>query len=333
MTNYQQTKRRVLDYYTELDAAPAGQAGKVIANHTTEGYNWRGMHPFNEIEGAESVGEAFWEPFRHSFRPIQRRLDVFMAGTNDIMSVRGEWVCSMGHLLGLFDSNWLGIPATRKMTFLRFVEFHQVTPSGIAQTALFFDIPSVMRQAGYNPFPIETGAWFLTPGPKTHDGLLFQDQDPNESKKTMNLINRMIDDLVGSDMESPPAELSATWHHDMIWFGPTGIGAAFTIPRYQEQHQGPFRTGLENIVFNGHICRFSEGHFGGFFGWPNLTMNPCGGFMGYPASADTADMRVVDIYRREGDLLAENWIFIDLLWFLHQQKVDILSRMRGILGT
>ena len=36
---------------------------------------------------------------------------------------------------------------------------------------------------------------------------------------------------------------------------------------------------------------------------------------------------VVDIYRRDGDKLAENWVFIDLLHFWKQQGLDILQRM------
>ena len=333
MGNYQEIKNLIREYYSELDSTPPGKAGNVIRNYSAPDYRWRGMHPFNELEGADAVADIFWEPFRLAFSPIQRRPDVFIAGTNDIEPVAGNWVCCMGHLLGLFDRDWLGIPSTGKMAFLRFVEFHKVEGDRIRQTALFCDIPGVMRQAGLNPFPPETGAWFLTPGPKTHDGLLYETQDPSETVKTMNLINTMIDDLVTSDMESPQDELAETWLSDMIWFGPTGIGAAYTRLRYQEQHQGPFSAGLGDIKFNGHVCRFSEGKFGGFFGWPNLTMKPTGGFMGFPATNQTADMRVVDIYRREGDLLAENWIFIDLLHFLMQQGVDVIARMKRIYMT
>ena len=36
---------------------------------------------------------------------------------------------------------------------------------------------------------------------------------------------------------------------------------------------------------------------------------------------------VVDIFRRDGDKLAENWVFIDLLHFWKQQGLDILQRM------
>ena len=38
-----------------------------------------------------------------------------------------------------------------------------------------------------------------------------------------------------------------------------------------------------------------------FFGWANLTNTPTGGFLGLPGSDVAADMRVVDVYRRDGD--------------------------------
>ena len=94
---------------------------------------------------------------------------------------------------------------------------------------------------------------------------------------------------------------------------------------------GPFRAGLDNIVFDGNVCLFAEGHYAGLFGWPTLSMNPAGGFLGLPASDRKVDMRLVDIYRRDGDKLAENWIFIDLLHYLMQQDVDVLERARNIL--
>ena len=74
----------------------------------------------------------------------------------------------------------------------------------------------------------------------------------------------------------------------------------------------------------------SEGKFGGFFGWPNLTLRPAGGFMGMPATSKASDMRVIDMYRRSGDKLTENWIFIDLLHFWYNQGIDVLSRTTGI---
>lgn len=331
MADYQHNKSLVLRFYNELDKATGDNINEVLRRYTTEDYFFRGMHPFYELQGARSVADVFWEPLRRAFRPIQRRQDIFMAGTSEIDGT--EWVCSMGHLMGLFDEDWLGIPGTRKMTFLPYAEFNRITGGKISETGFFCDILRVMQQAGVSPLPLQTGAAILTPGPLTHDGLLFEKQDPAETLQTSNLINAMLQDLTGAGLHSPQDELARTWHQDMIWFGPAGIGATYTIDRYEEQHQGPFQDGLNNIEFHGHVCRFAEGNFAGWFGWSNLTMTPSGGFMGLPASDRTVEMRVVDIYRRDGNKLAENWIFIDMLYFLKQQGLDVLERNRRLLAA
>ena len=327
MQDLQQCKALLRRFHEELDATDADGIDDVFGRYSSDDYLWRGMHPFNELAGADAVANTFWKPFRRSVASIQRRPDVFFAGMNEIDGFQSAWVCSMGHLMGLFDEDWLGIPATGKMIFLRYAEFNRVAGGKLRETALFCDIISVMRQAGLNPLPPQTGAFFITPGPRTHDGLLHEEQDPAEGQETLELIKRMVADLVTSGMESPQDELARTWHDDMIWFGPAGIGATYTRARYQQQHQGPFREGLKDIQFNGHKCFLTEGCYGGFFGWPNLTMKSAGGFMGLPASDRITEMRVVDIYRRERDKLAENWIFIDLLHFLALQGLDLLDRI------
>ena len=55
-----------------------------------------------------------------------------------------------------------------------------------------------------------------------------------------------------------------------------------------------------------------------------------GGFLGLPQSGTPTEMRVVDIYRREGDKIAENWIFIDFLHYKKLLGVDVLDRCRKI---
>ena len=329
MADYQDSKALVLQFYEEFEATSADDIGNVLNRYTSSDYRFRGVHPFNELDGVDAVAEALWKPLLNAFTPLQRRQDIFMAGTNNEDGT--EWVTSMGNFMGLFDNDWLGIPSTGKITFLPYVEFSRISDGKICESAFFCDIIRVMRQVGLTPLPLETGAEIINPGPRTHDGLLFDIQDPAESKKTLDLVNRMCDDLVSDGLESPSKNLLKTWHEDMIWFGPSGIGATYTIDRYQIQHQVPFGAGLDNIVFNGHVCNYAEGKYAGWFGWPNLSMTSSGGFMGLPASDRQLHMRVVDMYRRDGDKLAENWIFIDMLYWMMQQDVDVLERARQIL--
>ena len=339
MSPLQNAKRVVLEYYAALDTAGPEALVQVLRKHTNDDYHWRGVHPFGELDDPEAVAEAFWGPTRRAFGPIQRRPDVFLAGHNGVPDDDAIWVCQMGHLLGLFDHPWLDIPPTRQMCAIRYAEFHRVDGDHLAETALFVDVISVMRQAGHYPLPPSTGASLIHPGPRPHDGLLTEAQDPAEGRETLALVERMIDDLTQANElgnttgqnRMPNSVLAETWHDDMIWWGPEGIGATYTIDRYQQQHQYPFRVNIADKRFNGHVARFAEGDYACFFGWANLTNTPTGGFLGLPRSTP-ADMRVVDVYRRQGDKLAENWVFIDLLHWLNQQGLDVLARMRQLTG-
>ena len=164
----------------------------------------------------------------------------------------------------------------------------------------------------------------------------LHDAPEEEGVATLALVNKMVNDLTelneSGAMGCPPEVLERTWSKDMIWYGPAGIGATYTIPRYQEQHQLPFRDNLADKKFHGHVCRFAEGNFACFFGWPNLSNRPIGGFLGLPGSDVNAAMQVVDVYRREGDKLAENWVLIDLPYWLKQQGLDVLDRTQKILN-
>ncbi len=320
-------------HYAELSAARGPACAEVMARNCSKDYLWRGFHPFHEIRDAAEVGARFWAPLQDSLTSLQRREDIFFAGLNEIDGFQSTWVVSMGHLMGLFDHPWLNIRPSGKIAMLRYCEFNRVEDGKIAETAMFFDIPHLMQQAGQNPFPPQTGADLVQPGPQPGNGLLLDPQPLAEGEQTLSAINYMITDIAkwsGGKEEPLEEELRRSWHEDMLWWGPAGIGATYTIERYAKQHSGPFREAFINRKFNGHIARLAEGHYGGFFGWPNLSLQNHGGFMGMPATPGWGDMRVIDIYRREGDKLAENWIFIDLLHFWNMQGVDILTRATEI---
>jgi hypothetical protein len=334
MSKYQAAKAIVRNYFDAMEKATPGTVAGVLKEYVSEDYFWRGSYPFGEQRGAEAVAEIFWAPLLKALNRMQRRQDIFIAGTNEISGE--QWVMSMGNFMGLFDADWLGIPRTRKIANLRYAEFNCVENGKITQTGLFIDIIGLMVQAGTYPLPPSTGVYFNYPGPRTHDGLLYDDAPEEESNATLALVNEMIDDLIelneSGSMGCPPEVLERTWSEDMIWYGPAGIGATYTIPRYQEQHQLPFRNNLGDKKFHGHVCRFAEGNFACFFGYAGLTNTPLGGFMGLPASDRTVEMRVVDIYRRDGNKLAENWVLIDLPYWLSQQGLEVLDRTKQILN-
>lgn len=334
MTDFQAEKKLVGAFHAKLDRAGAQDVQSVMSEYCHPDLVWRGFHPFDELRGPAPVAERFWVPLKNSLRRMQRRDDIFFAGQNSLTDESDVRVVAMGHLMGLFDSPWLGIAPGGKMVFLRYCTFHRVQAGQITESAMYFDIPHLMMQVGLNPFPPQTAAHLVQPGPLTHDGLLFDPQPAEEGEATLAAINAMISDLGQWHSDMPlEEELARTWHDDMIWWGPAGIGSTYTIERYAKQHSGPFRASFSERSKTRHIARLAEGNYGGFYGWPNFTAVPTGGFMGMPATGKPGEFRVIDIYRREGDKLAENWIFIDLLHFWKQQGVDILARMQDVPRT
>ncbi len=327
---YQQEKELVLNLQQALESSGYCNVAPILAKYTSVEYEVFAVHPFNKLQTSTRAAEVIWEPLSAAFSSLQRRQDIFFAGTDQ--SDNRTWVVSMGNFMGLFDQPWINIPPTNRIAMIRYAEFHCVVNGKITQSALHLDIINLLGQQGIHVLPPETGQSFVYPGPLTHDGINYKDQPIDETRKTLSVLNQMIEDLdelnKQSDQRVPPEFLARSWHDNMAWYGPGGIGASYTIERYQQQHQYPFRENLKNKEFNGHIARVAEGSYAAFFGWPNLYNTPTGGFLGLPGNETRAAMRVVDVYRRDGEKLAENWVFIDLPYWLLQQGLDVLARLK-----
>jgi ornithine cyclodeaminase/alanine dehydrogenase-like protein (mu-crystallin family)/mannose-6-phosphate isomerase-like protein (cupin superfamily) len=104
--------------------------------------------------------------------------DIFIAGLNEIDGGK-----RLGRRDGpshgaLFERALARHSATLRIVMLRYCEFNRVEDGKIVETAMFCDIPHLMMQAGQNPFPPQTGAMLVQPGPRTHTGLCYDKQDP-----------------------------------------------------------------------------------------------------------------------------------------------------------
>lgn len=326
MPDFQYEKSVVRSYHFAQDSAKAGEMATVEQRFAHDAYVWRGYHPFGEIQDPKEVGTTFWQSLMTSLTHLKRREDIFFAGQNWLKEDGSVWVVSMGHLMGLFDRPWLCIAPTHKIAMLRYCAFYRVKDGKIAEVSMYFDLPHLMRQAGQVLFPNQTAAHLIQPGPLTHGGLLFDPQPAEAGLQTQAAIDAMITDLgqwaLGLPLEE---ELARTWHDDMLWWGPEGIGSSYTIERYAKQHSAPFRAAFSDRSATNHIARVAEGHFGAFVGWPNFTARLSGEFMGQKPTGAFGEFRVIDVYRREGSKLAENWVFIDLVHFWKTQGWDVLG--------
>ena len=52
------------------------------------------------------------------------------------------------------------------------------------------------------------------------------------------------------------------------------------------------------------------------------------GWMGIAASGQNINLRSLDFWRIDGDVIRENWVLVDLLDLYHQIGVDVFTRLR-----
>ncbi len=323
-------KRCVLQALETLDNAKPGlETANACKQNLAAAHRYYGVHPFNEICGTDALAEQVWSPLKTAMPIMQRRPDIFFAGFHHMDNDQALWVVSMGNLLGDWVNPWLGIKASQKMMFIPYVSWYRIEHDRITETYEWLDLLSVMTQAGVNPYASkQTAAHIMSPGPLTHDGLLYEPQDLQLSQQTFDITNTMLTELAET-MTSPADHMISHWHTDMNWFGPAGIGACLGFSGYRRGHTGPFEAQQDFVDYFPESAATAEGHYAAFLWRPCLGMRNTGNYMGVPASDQVAQMRVVDVYRRAGDKLAENWIFIDMLHFVLMQGIDLLEDIGG----
>ncbi len=247
MLELQEAKKLILDYFKEMENCSVDEVESVLSKYQVADCPWEGSYPFMFQYGPKNIGETFWKPLKKSLKYMQRRMDIFMAGE----AIDGNiWVASMGQFMGLYDEEFLNIRVTGKMQNLWYSEFNRVENGKIVDSALFVDLIGFMKEAGCYPLPPETGHFYCYPGPRDHNGLLFGEY-PNDTVQRnfavcdgMSNMNQALS-RSGSFDTVPVDQMRKVWADDMIWYGPCGVGASLTIPRYLKQHSGPFRKHLD----------------------------------------------------------------------------------------
>ena len=294
-----------------------------------EGAVLRAPHPLGDFSGVGAMAEGFWRPLNRAFPDLERRFDILLSAR----IARREWTCAMGHFVGTFDADYLGIPPTGGAVFLRHAEFRRLAADGRAdEIVLFMDFPDLTRQAGVWPLPPALGAEVLFPSPATQDGVILRPPDPRESEKTSALAGAMLKGL--SDYRGDLDSLQSMgqkrfWHPRMMWHGPAGIGTTRGLRGFEDFHQRPFLASFPDRRGAEKAACPAEGAYCVSFGWPAMTATHTGGgWLGLPPVRRKLTMRVADFWRREGDLLRENWVFIDIPDILSQMGLDLFARMR-----
>ncbi len=317
-----QSNRDALRAYVQSYASADPAAHKAAAQaFFAKGAVTQIVHPFNTSPQA-----ALLDSLHGSFSCLTRADYIAMAGVYD----EGDWVSSTGYYCGQFDAPWLGIQPTGELAWLRFGEFHRMQDGQAVESYIFLDIPELMIACGQWPITHSPGATRgftgIQPGPMTQDGLLWRASDPARGASSYQMVTDMLAGLATPDEQWRPY-----WHDHMIWYGPGAFGSFVGIDGFQ-RFQVPFEGAFSEWIggskpgsLTRHFTRFGDGDYVCSGGWPSLNCVQTGTFLGQPPSGDRIYMRVCDWWRREGDKLRENWVFVDIPHVLLQLGVDVLE--------
>jgi len=326
-----QCTQRVHEFARAIGETTVRTLPDVVEEYYHEDVRWHGPEPINELAGRTAVEREFWRPLLTAFPDLERTDYMCFGGTFE-----GEaWVATAGNFVGTFEEDWLGIPPTGHATWIQYGALYRVVDGRIAETRVLFDVLDVLRQAGYRFVP-SLAPEVVAPGPATRDGLLLDSQDDDASERTLQLVEDMIFEGLGAyDGDALDSmRMEEYWHEDFMWYGPAGIGTTRGIDGFQEFHQGPWLEAFPDRGTGGEAVRLADGDYCAWTAWPSGEATHLGdGLFGLPATGEPVTFRVIDVWRREGDLLAENWVFIDVVDLLQQLGVDVFERLREHPGS
>lgn len=316
--------------YLDAQAHPGGHADAVRAFFASDAVIHH-SHPFNDMAGPEDYIDRFLTPLSGAFQGLYRRDYVLTGGAFG----GADWVTFTGYYTGHFAQDWLGITATGTLSYLRVGEFHRMENGKSVEAWIFLDIPELMIAANQWPIKDSPGRHrgYTGPhrGPATQDGLQLHANDAARSASSAALVTQMLQSLATEDEAWRPF-----WHENMVWYGPHAFGsfvgieefAGFQVPF--EQAFSLWTGGTNNNGVTEHLTRAADGDYIWSAGWPSLMCVRKGPFLDQPATTDTLLMRVCDWWRREDDLLVENWVFVDIPDVLLQMGVDLFPGQHDV---
>ncbi len=285
------------------------------------------VHPFNALSGPEGYLDGFLNGLRDSFDGLYRRDYIAMAGGYE----DGDWVTTTGYYVGHFKKRWLTIEASDALAYLRYGEFHRMENGRAVESYIYLDIPELMIACGQWPGDIPSpaivpGYTGYLPGPATQDGLQWTDQDAARGQSSYQMVTDMLGALATEDEAWRPY-----WHDNMMWYGPAAFGSFVGIEKFaafQVPFEGCFSEwigGSKPGSMTKHFTRFGDGDYVCSGGWPSLNCMQIKPFLGQDPTGERLFMRVCDWWRREDDLLVENWVFVDIPHALLQLGYDLFE--------
>ena len=323
-------KKAVVTNLHEICSTDLNALDAAVANTYADDARLFAFHPVNEHEGPDAIANALWRPIRQAFPDVERRDQIVLAGDYKDASFVG----SFSYLQGMFARDFHDVPATHGNAYLRCCEINRVETGKIVEAWVLIDLLDLMHQAGCWPIAVSLGAEGGWRSPATMDGLDLEHVDGDKGAATLDIVKKMhagLAEFDGRDLSSMAH--AEYWTPDFMWYGPAGIGTTRGLAGFEAHHQIPFLRAFPDRRLAGHVANIADGNYVLTGGWPSVIATHTGpDWLNTGPTGREIHMRVMDFYRVENGLIAENWVPIDIIDILRQMDIDVLARLRHLQG-
>jgi hypothetical protein len=174
----QANKQLVWDHWRALEDNCNGELEEVMTRVVDPGFQFHGPDPINDLHGAEAFLAGYWRPLRQSFAGLRRRNHMFFGGASsgraDGLDDGHFWVGGTGLFDGVFEHDWLGIPANGQPVHIRWGECSRVVDGRIAETYVLLDLVDLLQQVGIQVLPPGRGVDGVWPPPSGNTRACWQ---------------------------------------------------------------------------------------------------------------------------------------------------------------
>jgi predicted ester cyclase len=223
----------------------------------------------------------------------------------------------------LWSGDFLGVPASNTWVNLRITDFYHIraenaTWGRIEYNFMMIDWADLMRQVGrplLSPAPLPEG---LVLPPAANDGVpaplsaVVQAEGRNASKANLTAA-AALNEWVSQDAKSK------SWHTNLTFYGPGGIGMAQGILAYEEYVLKPFHAAFVNRSVSTRLSA-CEGNYCAAFG--NFTASGVASWLGLPTTGKTVSIRFGMHWRIVDDKVQEGWAIFDIPGLFSQLGLD-----------
>ncbi len=331
----QENKATVLTLWHALDQKTSATIQAAVEAAMDPSLVWYGFDPLNELRGQAAFVSDFWLPLQESFSGLTRQTHIFCAGESngridgDLTQDGRMWVSGTGYLRGIFDRDYLGIPASAQPVAIRWGEFCRLERGKIVEIYMLLDLVDLMQQAGCQVLPPSRGRDHLYPPPRAEDGVLLEAQDATESAYSRTHLRRFIFDGLNQYDQSELGSMGMAdfFHPQVQWYGPGGIGACLSLKEFEDYHQRPWLHAFPDRQVQDLTALFAEGPYSAAPGWAGVKATHAGAYLEVPATGNSVVINGLDWWKRQGEQYVENWVFVDMIHLFRQFGVDLFARL------